>query len=96
MADHDVLPHGGDGGQDGGLGSHHDPGRGRRERLPGEEGRALVLGQRVGVEVVAGAGQAGHGVARGGLQAALREVEAGGGQGGPAQPRHGLGAPSSG
>ena len=75
MADHDVLPHGGDGGQDGRLGADDDPGRGRREGLPSEESRPLVLGERVGVEVVAGAGEAGHGVARGGAHAPLCQMK---------------------
>ena len=91
MTDHDVLPHGGDGRENGRLGAHNDPGRGRRERLPGEEGGSLVLGERVGVEVVAGAGEAGHGVARGGRQAALSQMEPGGGQTSSAQSGHGLG-----
>ena len=34
-----------------------------------------MLGDRVGVEVVAGASEAGHGVASGGVQAALSQVQ---------------------
>ena len=34
-----------------------------------------MLGDGVGVEVVAGAGQAGHGVARGGAHAPLRQMK---------------------
>ena len=77
---HDVLPHRGHGGEGGGLGPDHDPGGGGRGGLSGEEGGALVLGEGVGVEVVGGAGEAGHGVARGGAQAALSQVEPGGGE----------------
>ena len=96
MTHHDVLPGGGEDGEGGGLGPHHYPGPGGRAGLPGEEGGALVLGQGVGVEVVAGACQTGDGVARGGAQAALSQVEPGGGQGGPAQPRHGVRGPVQG
>ena len=45
-----------------------------------EEGCPLLLGDGVGVEVVRGAGEAGHGVAGGGPQAGLRQVQPGGGQ----------------
>ena len=75
VAHHDVIP---------GLGhrvrgvAHHDGGRGRgRERGAGEECGALVFGQGVGVQVVAGAGQAGHAVAGGGAQTALGQMQSG-------------------
>ena len=66
----------GHGGEDRGLGPHHDGSWGRgRERGPGEESGALVLGQGVGVQVMTGAGQAGHAVSGGGAQTALSQVQ---------------------
>ena len=80
MTHHDVLPHGGHDGQCGGLRPDHHPGRGGEAGLTGEEGGALVLGERVGAQVVGGAGQAGHRVAGRGGEVALSQVEPGGGE----------------
>ena len=76
MTHHDVVSDLRHRGQHSRLRPHHNGARGRRrQRLPGEEGGALVLGQRVGVQVVAGAGQAGHAVPGGGAQTALSQMQ---------------------
>jgi len=75
VSDNNVITYGGNWRQGGGLCSDHDLAWRRREGLAGEEGGALVLGDWVGVEVVAGAGQAGHGVARRGAHAAFGQMK---------------------
>ena len=61
--------------QGSGLGSDDNLTRRRWKRFSGEEGGSFVLGDGVGVEVVAGAGQAGHGVAGGGAHAPLCQMK---------------------
>jgi len=66
--------------QGSGLGSDDNLTRRRWKRFSGEEGGSFVLGDGVGVEVVAGAGQAGHGVAGGGAHAPLCQMKSGSGK----------------
>jgi len=80
VADNNVVPNSGDWRQSSGLCSDDNFPWRRRERFTGEEGGALVFSDGVGVQVVAGAGQAGHGVAWGGAHAAFGQMKSSSGK----------------